>query len=513
MKGAAVLTVLFIVSRSLIAGLYPYGFNVFCGDSAYYSFLADNLDRASPDRPSGYPFFLALFPGSLLQAHPTVIAWVQSFLSYLSVLILYAVMLKRGRRQRPALLICSSILLYPFIAFVERSFMPDSLAFSLLISLAAISLIPVIPSSFLPLVGLCLGYLSLLRLNLLIPALFLAAVFVLRIVSNHQRQAKSRAIAGFLLLLPMAGLGIWYNNVFVFNRLHARGHFGFGSRILFANAAQFSTCKDLSAAADFHPGLASAIARHCSADLLSSGGPSILWNPKGFVKPLGRLVPCSKPECDRLLILPTRRLLLRRPLIMAHMLFLGAKKFILTDHQRFYLTNYYPSLGGGCAGFVQKHLGIAPAEILKRGGENKMRSALGLFALTADTVHRALGAVSLCFLAIFVCILLRLALTRQLWLENRYWALLLYGFGAVFYILICQVLVGHSHRHLHSVLPLLLLFALELWTGQLPWTIKGLSKNACFGSRGTIRRNHQSGISTGHQGESFPSLKNPLSSF
>src|SRR5215831_11907149 len=65
-----------LVVRPLACGLNYRGISLFCGDSSTYWYMAQGLltgtASASPDRPAGFPFFLALLlrvsdaPGFLL---------------------------------------------------------------------------------------------------------------------------------------------------------------------------------------------------------------------------------------------------------------------------------------------------------------------------------------------------------------------------------------------------------------------------------------------------------------
>lgn len=225
------------------------GLLVICGDSDYYLHLSKHLGGPSPDRPMGFPFFLAAVTGVSEWGHIPLVSLLAVVVHGTAILAAYAWVNTVSRDAQSdraffaALGVATLIQFFPLLLLMHSALlMPDSLALSaLVLILCGISRSkPGIRSlgwAFLA------GVFSLLRSGQLAHALLIAFFLCWRIW-RFEMVGKKRAILICGVALS-AALPIFLYHEYNFRQLGAR-NFGFiGGRTTLSHIAKGASCEEL----------------------------------------------------------------------------------------------------------------------------------------------------------------------------------------------------------------------------------------------------------------------------
>jgi len=451
-KYTLLIIIIFLLTRSIIARLYAYDFNLFCGDSAFYLYLSTHLNQVAADRPSGYPFFLALFSSS--NFNPKIVINIQIIISFLSIILFYLITSRTYKNYKLSFYLSLILCLYPHTIFMERSYMPDSISISILLINLSLLFLSNYRFLILPFIGLSLGYLPLLRTNHLIFSFFLMGLFTVKILFFSKSPIRLKATKAFFLLLPFFILIFWYTNVFVYKQLGVKNLSNFGGKILFSNLAPNSSCKDIAIASGFNEKFLSIVTNTCNQNLLNQEQEKILWDNNGLIKTVNNRMGWDDVAMNTLYKKASQKLIQKNPLIIFAMFLRNLKTTLNISHINFYRNNYSPSLDGGCEDAISTYLKINREEFLKNTSVNLEKNTILLFSIIATIVQKIILLITFIFLfspfsLFFKNRILKIKLSRkQSFLFTSIYLMI------IAYFLLCIGLVASSFRHLYSLFPI-----------------------------------------------------------
>lgn len=379
-----------------MSSLYKFPFNLYCGDSAYYLYLAENLNMAAADRPSGYPMFLSLFLSSLFR-NWRLIPFVQIFFSLMTLVFSLFLVIKQKNSIRYILFFVITYFNFHTI-FMERSIMPDSIAFnllsiSLLLSLSKYSKYSIIKI----IIGIFIGLLPLLRTNYLVFSYLI--LFVLFIKEyNLIKNIKRTFIKSTLSFIPFLLIVFIYNNLFVFPRLGVRKLSSFGGRTLFSRVMYFSNCESVVNESKNNLIFSKSIDKYCNFSDKSSYS-KILWSENGLILLADKEINQDRALSDKYYLNVSMKLILKNPLLIFKILNESIND-LFNANDIFYLRNYFPHMLGGCESLPSR-FGFDINYYTESNSSNQKENLVVLLAKSSTILQKLIVILFFLYIPIF----------------------------------------------------------------------------------------------------------------
>lgn len=239
------------------------GISFFCGDSAYYVYLANNLNAAAADRPSGFPFLLNLLfriseKPMLLMMFGTIVSVFTGIFAFLTIKYLLK------NKNNISLLITLFFFLNPVIWTVSTMiYMSDAFAFLLFVIGIYLILSNKNKNSLIA-AAFIFGYLTIVR-SVFVYLFPIILAYIFYVLSKARMPFKKNLSIITIVMIAFLIIPIAYSYIFVQPRLGTVSIENFSGRSTFGNMLPFLSCKQLASIATSQREL-DAIKNYCNDD-------------------------------------------------------------------------------------------------------------------------------------------------------------------------------------------------------------------------------------------------------
>jgi hypothetical protein len=443
-----------------------------CGDSAFYLFLAHNLNIATADRPSGFPFFLrALF---LLSDDPNLLVFVNIFFGFL-IHIFCFLTLKNIFLQRNTVPFFLSLLFFmnPAIIIMESMvFMSDTLAFFIVALIFYLIFLETrTMGSIFRDTAICtlLGYLTIVRSIFLYLAPFIILFMILKRLDMGKERLSKIVVQGFVFLVIFSVIPASYAIFFNGPRVGKISVENFGGRSAFAVMLPYLSCDKLLAISETDEEK-TAIMQYCDdTEILFFSSDELRWIESSTMNRMERaLVDNDRVRGNELF----RRWFFRSLLRYPEAAFRVIRDNVLKEHILRPVSNQMsvinePNLVDGCETLVREVFRLEPIDYLKLWKENKRDKsfALSLIFRLELWITRLANTIAL---LVFVCIPFLIVWRRICNMK----LLFLYSIGLIYFIIVALVGTYDTRFYIISNYFVLLTIGAMISSARLNFRIK-----------------------------------------
>lgn len=431
--------VVFMVVRVFFLLIYKYPFSLYCGDSAYYLHLASHFEFAAADRPNGYPFVLSLFLPVLYRNWYTipVVQMIFSFTAFV-----FCIKTLGSRKDRSTIFLWVIFVFSNFlVVYMEKSIMPDSIAFNLLVfgSLLIVSIIK--RSSWkLLLIGIISGVLPIIRTNYLVFSLLIMCISIIKLYILEKISLKF-IMKISCVVLPFLILYFSYVCLFVYPRLGVKKISSFGGRTLFSRVMVFTECNKLRRV-DSNKEFVDSLITNCKDEELTMYN-SILFSENGLIKKTDNMLSLDRAKTDSFYIDVSKKLIINNPKLLLDILGQSGKDILYVDGS-FFRSNVFPLLQGGCESLPER-FGVKQDDFNARNVQNydnRLISTIGLLSVLSQK-----SVILFLFLLFPLWMLVRIVYAGLSVFVLRHWIAILVWMATIAYFIITLLFTGFDYRY------------------------------------------------------------------
>jgi len=432
----------FFLTRVLTNFIYKLPFNLYCGDSAFYIHLAQNLNLAAADRPSGYPFILSFLLPELFNnlGLITIFQILFSFVVFVCFLFVFRKIVKKN------ILILSLLLIFfnSLSIFLERSVMAESISYNLLIVCFLFLSINKNYNLYLTfLIGLLCGIFPILRTNYLVFSFLFLFLFI------NSSFIKNRLSIKFFINLFAVFIGffvVFYGYIFLFvsPRLNVNKISSFGGRTLFSRVMVFSDCNDLVNIPNQNY-LTNSLYKNCDNEDIKNYSVNI-FSSDGIINKTDNELKHERALSDGLYLDISKVLIFKNPKIVVQILNQSIRDTFLATSS-FFEQNTYSSLGGGCEAIPEK-FNILESDLV--GISVNKENIFVRYYLYLSTISQKI--LVFCFIVVIpIYFIIKLFSTRFLLFLKKYYLPIVIWVLSVAYFMISLLFTGFDYRYIHPL--------------------------------------------------------------
>lgn len=432
----------FFFTRVLTNFIYKLPFNLYCGDSAFYIHLAQNLNLAAADRPSGYPFILSFLLPELFNnlGLVTIFQTLFSFAVFMCFLFVF-----RKIAQKNILIVSLLLIFFNSLSiFLERSVMAESISYNLLIVCFLLLSINRNYNLYLTFfIGLLCGIFPILRTNYLVFSFLF--IFLLNIFSFKKNGLSIKFFVNlFTVLIGFLVVYYGYINFYVSPRLKVNKISSFGGRTLFSRVMVFSDCNDLINISN-EDYLTNSLYKNCDDRNIKNYSVNI-FSSDGIINKTDNELKHERALSDGLFMNISKVLIFKNPKIIIQILSQSIRDTFLASSS-FFEQNTYPSLGGGCETIPEK-FNLVKDDLV---GISVNKEYLFIrYYLYLSTISNKI--IVLCFIVIIpIYFLIKLFSTKIFRFLKKYYIPIVIWVFSVAYFMISLLFAGFDYRYIHPL--------------------------------------------------------------
>lgn len=432
----------FFFTRVLTNIIYKLPFNLYCGDSAFYIHLAQNLNLAAADRPSGYPFILSFLLPELFN-NLSLITIFQTLFSFV-VFVCFLLVLRKTVKKNILILSLLLIFFNSLSIFLERSVMAESISYNLLIVCFLLLSINKNYNLYLTfLIGLLCGIFPILRTNYLVFSFLFIFLF-----NNNSFNKNGLSVKFFVNLIAffIGFLVVYYGYIYFFvsPRLKVNKISSFGGRTLFSRVVVFSDCMDLVNIPNENY-LTDSLYKNCDNDNKNNYSVN-MFSSDGIINKTDNQLKHDRASSDDLYMNISKMLIIKNQKIIFQILGQSIKDTFLAPTS-FFEQNTYPSLGGGCETIPEK-FNILESDLIGIS-VNKGNLFVKYYLYLSTISQKVLVFLFIIILPIYFLIKL-FSMRFLLFLKKYYLSLVIWVFS-IAYFMISLLFAGFDYRYIHPL--------------------------------------------------------------